>query len=103
MNDAQCKSIIEDAVIEAGLSIQGWDTEDRRPRANLGEVRMTEDIVDYTDFPVACEGEMGTLFAAVVGAEEFHNVRVAFMFQEDGCDEATTEIGSRDIMKVEPI
>lgn len=90
------KRLIEDACTKQGLTVQSWsqdpDYDEPRDQAELGLFAVIED----NDEAGIYEGDEGTLIACVVGAAEFGNERVAFVFTADGCDSGS-EVSPYDV------
>lgn len=90
------KERIEQACQEQGFSIQSWDEKDDDGiTARLGPFNvLNNEDEDYGLF----EGDEGVLSACVVGAAEYGNQRVAFIFIAEGCDEGN-EVHSLDVLE----
>lgn len=72
------EAMIERRCASFGFTIQGWytDPDDDRIAADLGQAQVIEDD-ENTGMYV---GDQGKLTASVVGAEQYGNERVSFMF-----------------------
>lgn len=79
------KALIDDEIQSHGFPALAYEEDPESSgefRANLGRFEVSQEDEDQFLF----EGEQGILFASVVGAEKYHNQRVAFFFQADGTD-----------------
>jgi hypothetical protein len=79
------KERIEQAVEQAGFSVKSWNPDHENGlTANIGKFTvMSNDEEDYGLY----EGDEGTLYACVVGAEQYGNQRVSFSFITEGYDD----------------
>jgi hypothetical protein len=89
--------MIDDALKRAGYEARSWglDEDDDRVRADLGRFVALEDDEDEGIF----EGDLGVLYASVVGAQRYGNERVWFGFMAEGTDVA---VDVRDLSILEP-
>jgi hypothetical protein len=79
------KKMIEAGVIAQGLSVKEWrDDPEEGIVGVIGRFRAIEDD-DQEGIYVDDEGD---LEASVVGAQQYNNERVAFVFKADGMDGA---------------
>jgi hypothetical protein len=76
---------IEQALAREGLTADDWkDDPDDGLTAVIGRYRC----VDDDERSYAFSEDEGVMSASVVGAEQYHNQRVAFAFLADGTDAA---------------